>query len=281
MIHPDFYAHLHACGSHFLEKYLRDRNNPEIHSSVSKLNQFLIAVLLWCTFSEAQSCPKGEHWVSAHHRRSYYRADGTFVSATNVRAHCQSNWKSYDWWKDKFKTGLPGRWPYPKEKSKPWTEEEKERMFEALDEVPDQLKLKTINGLYRFAHSQSGDNPSTWVEGGMIGFYDSAFENHRLARVLSHELAHEYYDQMGAGQEQYEEVAGEKVTKSGSSGPSSKQIRTEGFVEEDGNRGFEEDFANNLEYFLFEPKVLQSVTPSVYNWMREHFGSKFSVQRPK
>ncbi len=55
--------------------------------------KFLIMALFFIlrvTSAEAASCPKGEHWVSSHHRSAYYRHDGVFVSATERRLLFQS-----------------------------------------------------------------------------------------------------------------------------------------------------------------------------------------------
>lgn len=53
--------------------------------------------------------------------------------------------------------------------------------------------------------------------------------------------------------------------------------RQGGFVAEDGHQGPREDFANNLEYYLFEPKVLEEKTLKAFDWMKKHFGDKFKL----
>lgn len=259
-----------------------DLHLSEISAINSRMLKITSLILLFAIGapSMADNCGKGRHWVRAYHRRAYYRANGNFVSATNVTAHCQSNSKSYDFWKDKFKTGTPEGWRHHGEVPKAWTEEEKERVFEAFDEIPDELKMKSMTGIYRFKRSDVGDNPSTWEEGGVIAIYDTAFEKQRLARVLAHELAHEYYDRTVGIQDTYESLAGVATFPDPLGRPVYK-LRPGGFVEKDGETSFNEDFANNVEYLLFEPNVLQSVTPSVYTWMRNFFGSKFIIRRSK
>lgn len=51
--------------------------------------------------------------------------------------------------------------------------------------------------------------------------------------------------------------------------------RLDGFVEEDGTEGPNEDFSNNIEYYLFNPKTLHEKTPKVYDWIRKRYGEKF------
>jgi len=40
------------------------------------------------------------------------------------------------------------------------------------------------------------------------------------------------------------------------------------FVEDDGKEGPNEDFANNIEYFLFRSQSLKMKAPKVYDWIR-------------
>lgn len=68
------------------------------------------------------SCPTGEHWVKAHSQNSYVRSDGTFVSGSYHRAHCQKNLPSYAIWNERLKNGFPPKWEFRNEKSKVWTD---------------------------------------------------------------------------------------------------------------------------------------------------------------
>jgi Mlc titration factor MtfA (ptsG expression regulator) len=49
------------------------------------------------------------------------------------------------------------------------------------------------------------------------------------------------------------------------------------FVEEDGINGPDEDFSNNIEYFLFDPKKLNAKSPKIYDWIQKKYGSKFKL----
>lgn len=53
--------------------------------------------------------------------------------------------------------------------------------------------------------------------------------------------------------------------------------RSGDFVAADGRQGPREDFANNLEYYLFEPNVLKQKTPRAFDWIKKHFGDKFKI----
>ena len=40
----------------------------------------------------------------------------------------------------------------------------------------------------------------------------------------------------------------------------------------------EEEFANSIEYFFFEPETLNSRTPTAYRWLLAQFGSKLRLK---
>jgi hypothetical protein len=225
------------------------------------------------------ACPPGQHWVNAHHRRAYIRANGTPVSASHVQAHCQTNPPSYAVWSDRLKAGMPPRWEHKGEKLKPWTEEERERVLEALADLPDLLLGLPVQGIYRLSKSDpDSENPGAG-HGSDIALYDAAFSSDQnLSRVLAHELAHVLYDrftQLDA--RAYNVAARWKVTRT----PNRNQVfipRMDGFVEEDGAEGPNEDFSNNIEYFLFNSKILLEKTPKVYDWIRKRYGEKFKLK---
>jgi hypothetical protein len=75
----------------------------------------------------ALNCRSGQYFVSAHHRDSYYRKDGTFVSSANVEAHCRDyNFSSP--LNIKFENRMPEGWPYQLDLFKSWTEGEKKEV---------------------------------------------------------------------------------------------------------------------------------------------------------
>ena len=60
--------------------------------SVLSFTFCLVSILCESGFTKEQitNCGEGQHWVRAHHRRAYVRADGTQVSAADVSAHCKT-----------------------------------------------------------------------------------------------------------------------------------------------------------------------------------------------
>ena len=186
-----------------------------------------------------------------------------------------------------MKDGLPPDWPHKNEKGKAWAEEEKNLLIEALEAAPQGILPKKLIGIYRAEKSRQFPNPATSgvaTDGTLEGFvviYDSAFEkNQNLARIVIHEMSHQIYVELSDDdQGSYHTVTNWFVEKD----PKTEQTkglaaRLTGFVLDDGRDSPGEDFANNVEFFLFEPKKLQEVTPHAHRWISEHFGDKFRLE---
>ena len=92
----------------------------------------LIISLFYANTLMALECRSNQYFVSAHHRDSYYRKDGTFVSASDVKDHCRDYHFSSPL-KVKFENKMPEGWPYQLDLFKPWTESEKREIHKALN----------------------------------------------------------------------------------------------------------------------------------------------------
>jgi hypothetical protein len=55
--------------------------------------------------------------------------------------------------------------------------------------------------------------------------------------------------------------------------------RPGGFVEIDGRQSPEEDFANNAEYYLFEPALLKKASPKIFSWIEKNLGSLLKLEK--
>jgi hypothetical protein len=228
------------------------------------------------------ACPSGQHWVRAHFRKAYRRTDGTLVSATNVRAHCQPNPPSYSTWKDRLRSNPSGRWILRKEKPRKWTTEEEERILDALSDLPPALLSDSVKAIYRFEKSSLFDQNPASGEPGERAVYDRAFgKKTNLARILAHEFAHEMYRRLSDTEKDQYRVAAEWLLPR-IPGTGEYQLIPNrddaAYVEEDGSESMTEDFSNNVEYFLFEPKALQKKTPRVYEWIKKKFGDNFKAK---
>lgn len=226
---------------------------------------------------EEQPCPRGQYSVRSHPRRAYTRTDGTRVAATNVRASCRTLTKTDEVWLPRLHSSFPGERPQPLEKAKPWSEEERERLLEVLNELPESIVNSKVRAFVRAVKSKVPNNPATW-DNGYIFLYDEAFhQKHTLGRIVAHEMAHQVFrDLPGERQEDYRFATNWYATDSAGS---MFIQRTEGYVQDDGRVSPEEDFANNVEYLLFdEPKLLKE-TPQAHRWLKSYFGDKFKIRK--
>jgi hypothetical protein len=244
-----------------------------------KVNGLSSLFLLWSLPVAALQCPPGTYHVRSHLRSAYYRADGTFVKATHVSESCRGKNAVYDTWAFRLKSGFPPGWENKTERPTQWTEEQRERVLEALGELPEALRKASLKGIYRLSKSIFHPNPASDDNEGIMVLYDSAFDKgQRLARIVAHELAHETYVALGrSSQTSYRKALGWKFEYEPESRKFLYKERAGNFVADDGRQGPMEDFANNLEYYLFEPNVLKGKTPKAFDWMKKHFGDKFKV----
>lgn len=227
---------------------------------------------------EPGRCPLGSHWVKQHHRRAYQRADGKFFSAATVSAHCSQNPAGYDVWKARFRSGRPPSWPLKQEKVSTWTEEERERVLEALSYFPDALQNLAIRGLYRMQKSVYDRNAASGDAAGDIVLYDPAFDLHQnLSQVLAHELAHRAYSELSPNEADDYRAATLWFDKGKNSGQPNWVCLRKSFEAPDGGDSPAEDFSNGVEYYLFNPNRLKAVTPQAYDWIKGHFGANFKL----
>jgi hypothetical protein len=179
-------------------------------------------------------------------------------------------------WEKNFSENRPEGWPHSAEKSRPWLSGERKKIQQAISRLPPLLRNIKTAKIYRMNRSKDYPNEASHSK-GIVVVYDIAFKSPRaLERILAHELAHEVYEYLSnADIEDYKMKTNwfEHLIK----GKKHVLNRGIGFVTEDGKTSPEEDFANNLEYYLFEPTRLKSVTPHAYQWNKEHFGDKFEL----
>lgn len=166
-----------------------------------------------------------------------------------------------------------------KEKFKKWTDEEIESVLDALAELPKELWSSEIKGIYRAIKSKDYPNPAS-SGGEMIVIYDSAFTSTLpIARILGHELAHrKFLDLSKTERESYLIPMNWLVVENREKGDLYFG-RKDGYVLDDGRGSPDEDFANNLEFYLFELEVLKKITPHAYRWFHENFNDKLKLKR--
>jgi hypothetical protein len=146
--------------------------------------------------------------------------------------------------------------------------------------LPEPLLVDSVEGIYRLKKQYSGgSNPASGYK-NLIVLYDEAFHSKKnLSRILAHEFAHKLYGQFfGVDQgKSYAEVAEWQSFVNPRTREQFLTTLRNDFVEEDGVNGPDEDFSNNIEYFLFDPHRLKSSAPKIYDWIRNRYGAKFSI----
>lgn len=191
------------------------------------------------------------------------------VSSSEVIAHCQKNPPSYEKWSNKLKKGAPKNWENKKEKPKQWTEEEKERVLDALSELPTILLDCEVEGIFRMEKFLTDESNLAAGKDRQIVLHNNAFEkNQNLTRILAHEFAHKLYRQFYDTQDKgksYAKSADWLSMKNPKTGENFITTWRNDFVEEDGINGPDEDFSNNIEYYLFAPHLLKSKNPKIYD----------------
>ena len=55
--------------------------------------------------------------------------------------------------------------------------------------------------------------------------------------------------------------------------------RKTGYVEEDGNSSPRENYANNIEYYIYTPDKLKKVTPQAFEWIQKKYGKSINIRR--
>ncbi len=239
----------------------------------------LITSTLFAFEAIASSCPKDHFWVNPYFRNAYVRFDGTSVSASNVKGHCKKLSETDELWLKKFSDSAPVQWPHKNEKFKKWSMADKEKILEVLSTFPKEFIDSKIVSIHRGLTSKDAPNPATSAD-GIITVYDSALtKDYNLQRVLAHEFAHQsYLDLTDEDRRDYQFSTNWILLDERSN---SYVSRKDGYVQDDGRGSPEEDYANNIEFYLIEPDQLKKITPNAYEWIKRRFGDKFKLSNRK
>lgn len=232
------------------------------------LISFIIFLLSSTVF--ALDCKEGTYKVEGHKRSAYYKKDGTFVSGTNVASYCR-HYRDDGPLKEQFLEKKPKRWPHKKENFKKCTKEKEEKIQNILSTLPKILTNVGKLQIYCPSKSEIQNNPATSAPTEkIIALYDLSFKMD-TKKVLIHELAHILWERM-SNEEKLSYLAVSKwdidfqknvyITK-----------RTK-FSADDGVSGPDEDFSNNIEYFLVEyskfNKDFKEISVWISNFLKEN-----------
>jgi len=197
----------------------------------------------------------------------------TFICHDQCEAYCKGPCENIlSEIRKKIKNNSPAKWPL-KEKFFQWSTTEKQNVTTAVTKIPGILVNTEKFEIYRMDKSENFPNPGTSGDSDprTIVLYTTAFNGkYNLERVLAHEFAHIYYQKMSAN---LKESYNLKMNWFLADPKKERWIsRKDGFVEEDGRISPEEDFANNLEYYLFDLQKLKTVTSNAFDWIQSNIG---------
>lgn len=231
----------------------------------------LIFFMLWGGMSVevyAEPCPSGKYFVQGHSRQAYYRNDGTHVSKAVISSYCKQ-YRSDGALKLKFNPNNPKRWPHKKEKFKKCTQKQKNQIQKALIDLPKILTNVGSLKLHCAKKSVYSNNPAASAPiSKVIVLYNSAFTED-IKRYIAHELAHILYDRLSDFEKKsYRDASGWEVRNG------QYRIKRKKFSAPDGASDPDEDFSNNVEYYLVENKEFKKRFPKISKWIKKLLGDK-------
>jgi hypothetical protein len=205
--------------------------------------------VLFCIFGSincayAYKCPDGQFPVRSHPRNAYTKTDGTAVSATQVKEQCRP-YRTLTKPEPNFTTRAPKNWPNPNEKFKGWTKEEEIKIRSILEKLPK--SITNIGKITFLRSTEKSPNPSVSnSENQIIVIYDSV-SSHDFSRVISHELAHIFWDSIDSTlQENFQTAAEWKISKDSKT----ISLQRKNVTIQDSYLGPHEDFSNLIELFI-------------------------------
>ncbi|HLE11210.1 MAG TPA: hypothetical protein VI754_08170 [Bacteriovoracaceae bacterium] len=213
-------------------------------------------------------CPPGTYLVSGHPRSEYFRNDGTHVDAATVSSYCK-NYRTDGPFKTVFADKMPRGWPHKKEEFRKCTAKEQKNISEILKSIPSVLTQVGEVTILCAKKSEYENNPATSIpETKTIVLYGSVAKS-ETKRVLIHELAHFLYESLSQEERRSYWRASEWFQVNINQPPIS--IRPY-FSEEDGARGADEDFSNNVEHYFEEHEKFKKDFKDIYLWLKKFFG---------
>ena len=220
------------------------------------------SVLLQEANASVTTCPDGQYLVRAHKRSGYYRSNKTYVSPARISAYCKN-----------YRNFKPAKLNF----SKPQSSRSKIKNFSKKEIKQIQLSFKELPGILTkfgkitFQRKKSGvipNNPAVSNTSKKTIILHDSISRYNMKRVIAHELAHFLYDSLPSKvKKSYKSVAEWELRTY--KGNKFNVFMRKTFVAADSIVSPSEDFANNIEYYLFEGKILKKKNPQIYKWVKQ------------
>ncbi|MBL7545536.1 MAG: hypothetical protein JNL11_17085 [Bdellovibrionaceae bacterium] len=157
---------------------------------------------------------------------------------------------------------------------KPLKTGEREKILWAISRLPKGFIPKSLRGLVRATKVDflSPQNPASSSEEFIIFFPPAFSSDIQIDRVLFHEVVHHLIiNEWSSDFLKYKKESGWIGLKDGA-------FRKGEFVETDGKASAEENFANNIEYFVFDQKILKETSKSIFDWINKNFKNRLKME---
>lgn len=183
-------------------------------------------------------------------------------------------------WKTAFEVLIKKYWSEklaaPSKPFPPFDEAKLAVLRSILAELPKSFEprnLKAVVGASGNPDPLSATSPASGSKEYIILFPKAFTDLGLLKRVLAHEVVHFLARREWRGSfEKYKSISG------WSSLPKGMVYRKGSFVEIDGQFSAEEDFANNIEYFMFDPSKLKATNPEIFAWIQKNFAKSLILR---
>jgi hypothetical protein len=202
-------------------------------------------------------------WVKKHYRKGYYRKSGTHVKPGFVKAHCRAKYKTEAYWARKIKGTFPSPWINKEEKLAKWTEEELERLLEALNELPATFQKYDIQGIHRLKKSSQKGNPASNNLKSIVLYDEAFFITHNLSEVITHEMAHFLFQKLTMNQiDKFRLIANWD----------GNNLLRKNIIFPDSHINAEEDFCNVIQAYYYKKELLKKNSPALFSWIEKLLG---------
>jgi hypothetical protein len=155
------------------------------------------------------------------------------------------------------------------------TGNERQQIESALLKMPNVFKPKSLKAIVKSSMTDptSPANQASSSDEFLIVF-SALFKNgDQIERVIVHEAVHHLLQSDWLKLfENYKKYV--KWPKSGS-----LAVRPGDFVQSDGRDSAEEDFANNIEYYMFATKTLMQISPNIFSWIDQNLASQLKIKK--
>lgn len=145
----------------------------------------------------------------------------------------------------------------------------------ALGKLPKDFRPSNLKSIVRGSSDgriATGFSVATSSEEFIILFAPAFTNSEKISRIIAHEVVHFLIEKEWAAEfKEYEKVSGWNSKNS--------KYRPGNFVDSDGKFSSDEDFANNIEFYLFERDFLEKTSPDIFKWIDRKVGSKLKLQK--